>query len=140
MGEILDSRAPPAETELKEAARYREIGNYAAAGARKWPSGMGDIPRPREGAVNLFPQALREGSRATARNTTLLRPHRTEPPRALRYPARRRAAEAGRVRQARGAVGASFLSTGLLALQYLRCIVDGEVANAWVSWVVGELC
>ena len=57
MRELLDSRAPTAESEPKKSTGNEEVDMFAAAQARGRLCVLGDIRRPRQKAANLCPQA-----------------------------------------------------------------------------------
>ena len=84
---------------------------------------MGELLRPRQEVVNLFPEALREGSKAVPPYTPFLAPKLRGAPWTLQDPDHKRAVEAEKSRQKRNAAKTSFLNTGQLALAYLRYII-----------------
>ena len=94
-------------------------------------SGIGELLRPLQEAVNLIPEALREGSKAAPSYTPLLAPKSGEAPWAIQDPAHGRAYEGEKSRQRRNDVETSYLNTRHLELAYLRYIVAGEIAGAW---------
>ena len=130
----LDAKPPPAEAEVKKSPLYKEGDIFGAIRAHPSLSGIGELLRPRQGAANLFPEALREGSRATPPHTPFLAPTLGDSPWALQDPARKKAFEAEKSRQRRNALKTSFLNTGQLALAYLRYIVAGELAGYWAEF------
>ena len=89
--------------------------------------GIGGLLRPRQEAVNLFPEALREGSKAAPPYAPFLAPKLGEAPWAIQGPAHKRANEAEKSRQRRNDVKTSSLNTEQLALAHLRYIVAGEI-------------
>ena len=103
---------------------------FAAIRANPALQGIGELLRPRQEAVNLFWEALRECSKATPQYTPFLAPRLSEALWPLQYPARERALEAEKNRQHRNDVKTSFLNTGQLALAYLRDIIAEEIAGA----------
>ena len=90
-------------------------------------NGIGGLLRPRQEAVNLFPEALREGSKAAPLYAPCLAPKLGEAPWAIQGPAHKRANEAEKSRQRRNDVKTSSLNTEQLALAHLRYIVAGEI-------------
>ena len=117
--------------EAKKFLPYKEVNIFGAIRAHPSLSGVGELLRPRQEAVNIFSEALRGGSKATPPYTPFLAPKLGESPSAPHDPARKRAFEAGGNRQERNAAKPSFLNTGQLALAYLRYIIAGELAGAW---------
>ena len=113
---------------MKKSLPYKEADVFAAIRANPPLSGIGELLRPRQAADNKFPEALREGSKATPRYTPFLAPKLGGGPWASHGPARKRAFEAEKNRQKRNDVKTSFLNTGQLALAYLRYIIAGELA------------
>ena len=129
-GQIPDSRAPPAECKAKPAP-FKEVGIYAALQGIDALSGIGEIQRPRQEAADMFPADLHGGDNAEPSYTASWEPTLNGAPWAPRDAARNHAAEQGKARQKRRAVGTSPLDAGQLALHYLRYITAGEVAGAW---------
>ena len=80
--------------------------------ANSGPKGIGELLGPREEAKIACP------------------PNLHGPPWAPQHPIRRKVKKAGKGRQRRNAGRRGFLSTGRLALHYLRYFTAGEVANA----------
>ena len=109
---MLGAKAPPTEVETKKALLYREIDIFAPTKSNKMLQGIGAISPPRQEAANLLPGASLRGSKASPQYAPFLTPKPGEVPRAPRYPAFQRAAEAGKARQLRYEGGASFLITG----------------------------
>ena len=95
---ILDAKAPPAEAEVKQTLPYSGADILGAIRAHPALTRSGELLRPRQDAANLFPEALREGSKATPPYTPFLAPKLGGAPWALRDPARKRASEAGKSR------------------------------------------
>ena len=106
----------------------------AAIRANPAPSGIGELPRQRQEAVNFCSAALREGFKSTPPHTPFLAPKINEAPLALQGPTHKRATEAERSRQKRNDVKTSFLNTGQLALALLHYIIAGEIAGAWAKF------
>ena len=127
---MLDAKSPPTEIEAKKPLPYKEVDIFAAIRANPALRGIGELLRPRQEAVNLFWEALRECSKATPQYTPFLAPRLSEALWPLQYPARERALEAEKNRQHRNDVKTSFLNTGQLALAYLRDIIAEEIAGA----------
>ena len=137
---ILDATAPPTEVEIKKALPYAEVNIFGAIRAHPPLSGVGELLRPRQEAVNLFSEALYGGPKAAPPYTPFLAPKLWGDPWALQDPAHKRAVEAEKSRQKRNAVKTSFFNTGQLALAYLRYIIAGELAGAWNKFgVLGAL-
>ena len=59
---------------------YKEANIFAAVRAHPALSGVGELLRPRREAVNMFPDALHEGSKATPPRTPFLAPKMGESP------------------------------------------------------------
>lgn len=83
------------------------------------PKGIGELLGPREEAKIAGPPYA-----------PFIAPHLHGPPWAPQHPIRRKVKKAGKGRQRRNGGRRAFLSTGQLALHYLRYITAGEVANA----------
>ena len=128
---MLGAEAPPTDVEIKKAAPRGEVDIFAAIKANGALSGIGELSRPRQEAVNLFPRALHEGSKVRPPYTPFLPRKLGGDPRAPHFPERKGAAGAGRARQRRNDVETSFLMSGQLAPSYLRYIVAGEIAGDW---------
>ena len=103
---------PPAEAEAKKSLPHKEANIFGAIRAQPSLSVVGGLLRPRQEAANLFPDALREGSRATPPRTPFLAPTLGDSPWALQDPARKKDFEAEKSRQRRNALKTSFLNTG----------------------------
>ena len=131
---ILGAKAPPTEVEIKKAFPFSEVDIFGAIKSHSVLSGLGELLRPRQEAVNIFSEALYEGSKAIPPYTPFVAPKLWEAPWTLQDPAHKRAIEAERNRQKRNAVKTSFLNTGQLCLAYLRYIVAGELAGAWTKF------
>ena len=112
---VLGAKSPPAEEEAGKSLPYKEANVLAAIRASPALSGVGGLPRPRQEAVNMFPEALPEGSGATPPYAPLLAPKLGGSPWALQNPASSRAFEAEKDRQMRNAARTSFLNTGQLS-------------------------
>ena len=128
---ILGAKAPPIEVETKKALPFTEIDIFGAIKNHPTLYGLGELLRPRQEAVNIFSEAMYEGSKAVPPYIPFVAPRLWEAPWALQDPAHKRAAESERSRQKRNAVKTSFLNTGQLALAYLRYIIAGELSGAW---------
>ena len=90
---ILDAKSPPTEMGAKKVLPCKEVNLFGAMRAHPRLSRIGELLRPRQEAVNLFSEALREGSKATPPYTPFLAPKLGNFPWALRDPAHKRAAE-----------------------------------------------
>ena len=97
---------------LKEPPPFGAADIYSALEANRMLSGVGELLRPRQEAVNLSPEALREGGEACPPYVPAPSPKLGEASRVPQDPVRRRAAEAEKARQRRNRAGASFLNTG----------------------------
>ena len=131
---ILGAKAPPIDVEIKKALPFSEIDIFGAIETHPTLNGIGELLRPRQEAVNIFSEALYEGSKAIPPYIPFMAPKLWEAPWTLQDPAHKRAAEAERSRQKRNAVKTSFLNTGQLALAYLRYIIAGELSGAWTKF------
>ena len=131
---ILGAKAPPIEVETKKALPFTEIDIFAAIKNHPTLYGLGELLRPRQEAVNIFSEAMYEGSKAIPPYIPFVAPKLWEAPWALQDPTHKRAAESERSRQKRNAVKTSFLNTGQLALTYLRYIMAGELSGAWTKF------
>ena len=94
-----------AEVEVEEAFPFEEVGIFAAIKANEILRGAGEILRPRRGAVNAFPEALRERSRACPPHVPFLLPNLGEAQGASQDPPSKLVEEAGEARQRRNDVG-----------------------------------
>ena len=131
---ILGAKAPPTEIEAKKALPFPEIDIFGAVNGHPSLYGIGELLRPRQEGVNIFSQAMYEGSKAIPPYIPFVAPKLGEAPWTLQDPAHKRAAETERSRQTRNAVKTSFLNTGQLALSYLRYIIAGELTGAWTKF------
>ena len=61
---MLDAEAPPTEVEIKQGLPLEAFDILAAIEANKMLRGIGELWGVRQEAVNLFPEALREGRNA----------------------------------------------------------------------------
>ena len=125
---ILGAKSPPAEMEAQKVLPPKEVNIFGAMRAHPSLSGVGELLRPLQEAVDLFSEALREGSKATPPYAPFLAPKLGNFPWALQDPAHKRAAEMEKNRQKRNAAKTSFLNTGHVAIAYLRYIAAGELA------------
>ena len=121
------ANALPTEVEIKKGPPFKEADVFAA----KMLSGIGELLRPRQVAVGICPKALREGGKACPPHVPPFPPKTAGAPWAIRDLARGRAAGVEVARQRRNDVMTSVMSTGHLALSYLRYSVAGEFAGAW---------
>ena len=55
---ILDSSAPQTEPPTKKRTSFKEVDFYAAVNASEVSRGFEELPRPRQEAANLFPEAF----------------------------------------------------------------------------------
>ena len=77
---ILDAKAPPIEVESKKALPYTEIDIFAAIKNHPTLYGLGEILRPRQEAVNIFSEAMYEGSKAVPPYIPFVAPRLWEAP------------------------------------------------------------
>ena len=105
----------------------------AVAEARKPLKKIEGILRPRQKAVYLFSEALRDGHAACPPYTPILTPKIAEAPRAPQYPIHTRAAEAERDRRRRNAAKTVFSGAEKLARHYLRYVAAGGIVGAWAQ-------
>ena len=122
-------KSHPTEVEAKKSLSFEEVDKFAAIRADPALSGLGQPPRRRQEAANLFPEALREGSQAAPPYAAVLDPKSGEYLWATQDPARGRANEAEKNRQRRNDVKTRFLSTGQLAFAFLRYVIAGEIGG-----------
>ena len=100
---ILDSKAPPVETKAKPAS-FKEVDIYSTLKGIDTPSGIGDIRRQRQEAIDTFSAALPEGDKAEPPHKAFLGPKLEEAPWTPEDAAHKRTADPGRVRRKRDAL------------------------------------
>ena len=101
--------------------------------ASKCLKGVGDILRPRQGAVDLLSGALHDRRAACPPYTFFRAPKLSEAPWAPQDPIRKRAGETWRNRQRRNSAKTAFLNARHLIQHYLRYIVAVEI------WELGRI-
>ena len=84
---MLDSEAPLTEAEPEKAPQPNGVDVFAAIKSNRTLQGVGELLRPRQEAVDLLPDALREGSSACPPYVPSLSPQIGEVPRAPQDPA-----------------------------------------------------
>ena len=95
---MLDFEAPPVETKA-EPPSFTKVDTFAALQSIDASSGMGDILRPRQEAVNMFSAALRGGNKFGSPCTASLGPELSEVRWTPEDAARKRASEQEKARQ-----------------------------------------
>ena len=105
--------------QAKKKQKFREIDIFGAMRTNPGPKKIGDLLGPRKKAKIAGPPYA-----------PFIAHHLHGPPWAPQHPIRRKVKKAGKGHQRRNGGRRAFLSTGQLALHYLRYITAGEVANA----------
>ena len=127
--QMSDAEAPRTGIEAKKARLSKGVDVFADIGSDDTLQGVRAPLRPRQVAVNLLSEALREGGEVCPLRAPLLRPNLIEAPWAPQHPPRKRGAEAEQPRLRRYDVNTSTLNAEQLALSYLRFMVAGEIAG-----------